>query len=326
MSTERRTWPRSAPRARSRPSSRVRCAISMEKVLTIRKMPTSTATPAKPSITYLTTSRKPPSSDAAESACSSAVSSSRPEPTAAAMRRLSVASLTPSQAVAQMLVASSAEPSSSRWALLVSRKTRAAPGLVVVKVAMPTISTLTEPGRARTVRVSPISTFFVGRVASRTACRGPRGACPEVSRTGERSVTYQLVATVGAPVVEPTDSLSRPTTVTLSTETSRCASATPSTSATRSRRLAGTVGVRPEGTASSRSSGGLIMTSADVEANSRSKVRLAVWELRAAGHERHRENDGERGAPPALVREEAPERRLQHGGPRFSSARWCRRG
>ncbi len=73
VSTDRRTCRRSAPRARSRPSSRVRWAISMEKVLTIRKMPTSTAMPANPSITYLMTSRNPPSWAAADLACSPAV-------------------------------------------------------------------------------------------------------------------------------------------------------------------------------------------------------------------------------------------------------------
>ncbi|CAM5698954.1 hypothetical protein SGRIM128S_05480 [Streptomyces griseomycini] len=76
VSTDRRTCRRSAPSARSRPSSRVRWAISMEKVLTIRKTPTRTAIPAKPSITYLITSRNPPSSSAAVRACSSAVSTS----------------------------------------------------------------------------------------------------------------------------------------------------------------------------------------------------------------------------------------------------------
>ncbi len=71
--TERRTWRRSAPSARSRPSSRVRWAISIEKVLTMRKTPTSTAIPAKPSMTYLITSRNPPSCSTSDSACSSAV-------------------------------------------------------------------------------------------------------------------------------------------------------------------------------------------------------------------------------------------------------------
>ncbi len=49
-STERLTWRRLEPMARSRPISRVRCATSIEKVLTMRKTPTSTAIPAKPSI------------------------------------------------------------------------------------------------------------------------------------------------------------------------------------------------------------------------------------------------------------------------------------
>lgn len=73
VSTERRTCRRSAPSARISPSSRVRCAMSIENVLTIRKMPTSTAIPAKPSITYLMMSRNVPSSSAADFACSSAV-------------------------------------------------------------------------------------------------------------------------------------------------------------------------------------------------------------------------------------------------------------
>lgn len=73
VSTERRTCRRSAPSARSRPSSRVRWAISMEKVLTMRNTPTRSATPAKPSITYLMTSRNAPRLAAADLACSFAV-------------------------------------------------------------------------------------------------------------------------------------------------------------------------------------------------------------------------------------------------------------
>ena len=42
------TWPRLAPRARISASSRVRCATMMENVLRMRKMPTNSATPAKP--------------------------------------------------------------------------------------------------------------------------------------------------------------------------------------------------------------------------------------------------------------------------------------
>jgi hypothetical protein len=122
VSTERRTWRRSAPSARNRPSSRVRWAMSMEKVLTMRKMPTSVAIPAKPSITYLMTSRNPPSEAAADSACSSAVRYSYDVgPSSSAIRRLSRSSLTPGSAVTEMLVAASGSPSSAVWAARVSR-------------------------------------------------------------------------------------------------------------------------------------------------------------------------------------------------------------
>jgi hypothetical protein len=48
-STEVSTWRRLAPRQRSRASSRVRWATMMAKVLKMRKAPTNSATPAKPS-------------------------------------------------------------------------------------------------------------------------------------------------------------------------------------------------------------------------------------------------------------------------------------
>jgi hypothetical protein len=120
--------------------------------------------------------------------------------------------------------------------------------LVVVKVAMPTTRTAKEPGRASTVRVSPIRTsLFFAVSASSRAWPAPRGACPLVSFTGLRSVGYQLVATVGAPVVGPTDSLSPSTTVTFSTDASTWASATPSMPATRRASAAGTVSTAPVG-------------------------------------------------------------------------------
>ena len=46
-STELSTWPREAPSARSRASSRARCPMSIEKVLTMMNAPTNRATPAK---------------------------------------------------------------------------------------------------------------------------------------------------------------------------------------------------------------------------------------------------------------------------------------
>ena len=47
-STEPITWPRLAPMARNRASSRVRCATMIENVFRIRNVPTNRATPAKP--------------------------------------------------------------------------------------------------------------------------------------------------------------------------------------------------------------------------------------------------------------------------------------
>ena len=52
ISTDLLTCLRLEPSARISPISRVRWATSIEKVLTIRKMPTRTAIPAKPSIAY----------------------------------------------------------------------------------------------------------------------------------------------------------------------------------------------------------------------------------------------------------------------------------
>lgn len=59
-STDRLTCLRLPPTARSRPISRVRWATSIEKVLMIRKPPTSSEIPAKPSIAYFMKSRKEP--------------------------------------------------------------------------------------------------------------------------------------------------------------------------------------------------------------------------------------------------------------------------
>ena len=47
LSTELRTWPREAPSARKRASSRARCPMSIENVLTMMNAPTKRATPAK---------------------------------------------------------------------------------------------------------------------------------------------------------------------------------------------------------------------------------------------------------------------------------------
>src|SRR4051812_18606268 len=83
---------------------------------------------------------------------------------------------------------------------------------------------------------------------------------------------------VGAPVVGPTDLFLLSTTTTFSTDTSAWVEATPSTFATRSASAAGTVWTAPVGTDDLRSSFGSTVTSAEVEANSRSKVRVTVSE------------------------------------------------
>ncbi len=76
-----------------------------------------------------------------------------------------------------MLVPASASPSSRVCAVGVSKKIRAAPGLVVVNVTMPTTSALNEPGAAITVSVSPMATSLLSAVsASISTCPGPSGA------------------------------------------------------------------------------------------------------------------------------------------------------
>ena len=58
-STEARTWRRVAPSVRSVASSRVRCAIVIESVLAITKLPTNSATPPKASRNDWKMLRKP---------------------------------------------------------------------------------------------------------------------------------------------------------------------------------------------------------------------------------------------------------------------------
>ncbi len=86
------------------------------------------------------------------------------------------------------------------------------------------------------------------------------------------------MAMVGAPVVGPTDLLRLSTTTMFSTDTSAWVAATPGTFAARAASEAGTVSVAPVGTEDLRSCFGSTVTSADVEAKSRSKVRVTVSE------------------------------------------------
>ncbi len=90
---------------------------------------------------------------------------------------MSSGSLTPSAASSVMPVAPFGSPISSVCAVGVSKKTSAAPGLVVVKVTMPTTSTGKEPSCPMTVSRSPIRTSLSSAVsASIITCPSPFGA------------------------------------------------------------------------------------------------------------------------------------------------------
>jgi hypothetical protein len=98
VSTEPIIWRRLAPSARISASSRVRCATMIEKVFRIRNTPTNSATPAKPSSTFvrkLKPSRRPAE---LSSASWSPVFTTNSGPSAAAIRSRSRAGATPSSA------------------------------------------------------------------------------------------------------------------------------------------------------------------------------------------------------------------------------------
>ncbi len=79
--------------ARSSPISRVRWATSIEKVLMIRKPPTSREIPAKPSMAYFMKSRKEPTPLVLSAFCSCAVFTWYPVPRALRASALSWSSL-----------------------------------------------------------------------------------------------------------------------------------------------------------------------------------------------------------------------------------------
>ena len=103
-STERLTCRRLAPRARNRASSRLRWATRIEKVLMIRKAPTTSETPAKTSRNVLMNDSALLMSLAAWSAALSPVSASTPAGRTDWTRSRSSAWLTPSLAVTEMSV------------------------------------------------------------------------------------------------------------------------------------------------------------------------------------------------------------------------------
>ncbi len=134
ISTERLICPRPEPIARSSPISRVRWATSIEKVLTMRNTPTSSAIPANPSSTYRTTDITSPMASRLSSAYSWAVRSwyVPSPPTAAATASRSASSVSEPSPSTYSSVNASSPPSRNSRAAGPSRYRRVAPGLVTV--------------------------------------------------------------------------------------------------------------------------------------------------------------------------------------------------
>ena len=125
--TIRVTWRLLAPRARSSASSRLRWATRIEKVLTMRKPPTTREMPAKISRKVV---RKPTAScsaDAASSAASSPVTASTPSGSRWETAAASSSWLVPGSAVTQMSLKASLPSSSSRCAVRVSKSATVTP-------------------------------------------------------------------------------------------------------------------------------------------------------------------------------------------------------
>jgi hypothetical protein len=98
----RRIWPREAPSVRSMPSSRIRWATVIEKVLKIRKLPTRSATPPNTSSTMRKKARSSLMSSDCRSAAWTPVSTVRRAGSTRSMLRASSASETPSAASTEM--------------------------------------------------------------------------------------------------------------------------------------------------------------------------------------------------------------------------------
>ena len=93
--TAPRTWRRDAPRVLSIPNSRRRCAIVIENVLKMMKLPTNTATPANASSAMFRNLRLSRMSDDCLAACSCPVRTSTERGSAARTRCFSCCALTP---------------------------------------------------------------------------------------------------------------------------------------------------------------------------------------------------------------------------------------
>ncbi len=103
-STDALTWRREAPSARSRASSRLRWATRIEKVFTIRNVPTTMATAANTSRKVLMKPRYFPMALLVSSAHASPVRTTTPGGTTAAAASRSSVWDTPSAVVSEMLV------------------------------------------------------------------------------------------------------------------------------------------------------------------------------------------------------------------------------
>ncbi len=182
-STERSTWPRLAPSARSRASSRVRCATRIEKVFQMMKEATNSETSAKASRALV---RKPSdcsSWEACAAAAEAAVTASTPPGSTAATRSRRTVALTPAAARRSI---SSKRPClpNRRCAVFVSNSARlATPG----PSPLPNpVMALTVNGRAAppaTTRTrSPTCRRWPRAVAASTAISpSPAGGCPSRS-------------------------------------------------------------------------------------------------------------------------------------------------
>ncbi|CAB4710572.1 unannotated protein [freshwater metagenome] len=125
--TERVTCRLEAPSARSSASSRERWATRIEKVLTMRKAPTTSAIPAKISRKVV---RKPiawRNGPAASSAASSPVTASKPGGSTRATRSASSSCETSSSAVTQIVLNAASSSRKSRWATGVAKSASVAP-------------------------------------------------------------------------------------------------------------------------------------------------------------------------------------------------------
>ncbi len=189
-------------------------------------------------------------------------------------------SLTPSAAVTLTLVYTSLSPTRACWAVRVSRKKIAAPGLVTVKSAMPEIFAVWVPTAPMTRISSPSFRPWLSAVSASTMIwPAPSGSVPEVISMVRASLSFQLPTMVGAPLFGERLSLSPSTTVTWVEATVPSADRTPSAASTFSSTDAGSTGGLPLPafvSPVSEASLWLTVTSEAVAANSLSNVVFMV--------------------------------------------------